>query len=262
MLDDSFDESSVRQMAGLERSLSSSVAGNIGHRTSGQDIYQLTYQSGKLTLQDLHIGARVVDLSWEWEFRAGNNYTGSGEKKPVVWILVAKNHYSGLSSHATLLAEELIGKFTFDNSKRLLSLEAGVNRWGESGKKDASLGLRPWLNSKSTHSGQGFYIGFSANFKRAVLTTTLLNREWEKGGVYSASDYVFLPSTTELGDTLQRYTYQIGTVYPYFEGSDNARRAAQLNGEVWCGRVLLILLMAPMSVVSYMLAHYTATSLG
>ncbi len=28
---------------------------------------------------DLQVGDRVVDNSWTWEHRTGNNYTGSGE---------------------------------------------------------------------------------------------------------------------------------------------------------------------------------------
>ncbi len=39
---------------------------------------------------------------------------------------------------------------------------------------------------------------------------------------YSTQDKVFIPSTTELGDTEHEETYPIGSVYPYFQEADNA----------------------------------------
>ncbi len=52
-------------------------------------------------LGDLQVGDRVVDPSWEWEFRSGDDYTldsGAGDPtKPVTWIVVAKDHYLGWS---------------------------------------------------------------------------------------------------------------------------------------------------------------------
>jgi serine/threonine protein kinase len=187
-------------------------------------IYFIDYERGSIPLASLPIGARVVDPTWIWEFHTGS-------KKPVVWIVVAKNHYEGLSSHVTLLAEELIGKLSFDNSKRLLCIFSGSNHWGESGKGNATLGLRPWLNSTGTHSNRGFYRSFPANFKRVVLTTTVPNKEWKSGKAYSTSDYIFIPSTTEMGDTDHRSTYPIGTAYPYFRGMENSKRVALLNSE-------------------------------
>ena len=73
------------------------------------------------TLGELNIGDKVVDNSWEWEHRTGPDrwdgvpYSGTGVTMPVTWIVVAKDHY-GPNSGVTLLSEELIGKFMFDNS--------------------------------------------------------------------------------------------------------------------------------------------------
>ena len=196
--------------------------------------YYIDYENGTIPLGDLPIGARVVDPSWEWEFRTGENYTRKpGDiTKPVTWLVVARDHFSGLGPHVTLLSEELIGIHIFDNSTNKGS-GYGSNHWGESGTANASHGLRPWLNSGGIHSDEGFYRAFSESFKNAVLTTTVPNREWLNGNAYTTSDKVFIPSTTEYGDIAHRDTYQIGFAYPYFQGDSDAKRVARLGGETW-----------------------------
>ncbi len=154
-----------------------------------------------------------------------------GEVKPVIWIVVVKNHYDGLEAHVTLLAVDLIGFNAFDNSTNRGS-DFGSNHWGESGTANATYGLRPWLNATGIHTGEGSYRTFSESFTSAVLTTTVPNKEWQNGSAYSTQDKVFLPSTTELGDMAHKSTYQIGIAYPYFLGADNARRVAkEIGGE-------------------------------
>jgi len=159
----------------------------------------------------LGIGDRVVDNTWQWQFRTGEDYTyRTGDKTgPVTWIVVAMDHY-GPGSGVTLLSEELIGRHWFDNSSDRQS-QFGSNHWGNSGTTDATRGLRPWLNSTGIHSGQGFYHAFSNSFKRAVLTTDLPNREWKDGQPYTTRDKVFIPSTTELGDTTHRRGTRTGS---------------------------------------------------
>jgi serine/threonine protein kinase len=192
--------------------------------------YYIDYENGTIPLGDLPIGARVVDPSWEWEFRIGDNYSGKGAVKPVTWIVVAKDHYNNHVPHVTLLSEEQIGKHPFDNSTNRGS-QNGSNHWDDSGTADASRGLRPWLNSTGIHASEGFYRAFSENFKGAILATTLPNKVWKNGSTYSTQDRVFIPSTTELGDIGHRNTYLIGKVYPYFRGEDNAKRVSLLFGE-------------------------------
>jgi len=198
---------------------------------TGADYY-IDYDNGTISLGDLPIGARVIDPSWEWEFRTGPSYIlkSNNKTKPVTWIVVAKDHYEGLGPHVTLLSEELIGSFPFDDSTDRAS-SWGSNHWGDSGTTNADHGLRPWLNSTGIHSGEGFYQVFSENFKQAVMTTTVPNREWQNGSAYSTQDNVFIPSTTELGDTEHNRTYQIGAVYPYFQESNDELRTAMLAGE-------------------------------
>ncbi len=201
------------------------------------------------TIDELAIGDKVVDKSWSWEYRTGPDYThlngnpANSETKPVVWIIVAKNHYSGGEAgsvsggieHVTLISEEAIGKHAFDNSENR-GHEWGSNHWGDSGKPDALAGIRPFLNSLPKSGSpsyayrlQGFYNAMSYIFKSAVLETALPNKVWETGTSYSTTDKIFLPSTTELGDNEHHTTHQIGTDWGYF--TDNDSRIA-LEGAV------------------------------
>ncbi len=179
--------------------------------------YTIDMDDGTIPVGDLPIGARVIDPSWEWEFRTGRDYTREegDQTKPVTWIVVAKDHYEGLDPHVTLLSEELIGRFSFDDSTDRGN-RWGSNSWGDSGTGNATSGLRPWLNSTGLHAGEGFYRTFSEDFKRAVLTTTVPNKEWVDGSAYRTSDKVFVPTSTELGDIFHIYTYRVGTVFSYF----------------------------------------------
>ncbi len=206
--------------------------------------YFIDYENGTIPIGDLPIGARVVDPGWEWEYRLGVDYSGSdwvgdptppGEVKPVTWVVVARDHYDGLEPHVTLLSEDLIALYRFDNSTGwgYENDEYGYNHWGDSGTANATHGLRPWLNSTGIHAGEGFYRAFSESFTRAVLTTTVPNKEWENGSTYSTSDNVFIPSSTELGDEEHDWTYRIGDVYAYFTGAGDRERVALMFGDGW-----------------------------
>jgi len=205
--------------------------------------YYIDYKNGTIPLTNLPIGAKVVDLTWEWEFRNGKNYTGSGLKKPVTWIVVAKNHYKKMGPHLTLLTEELICKYKynyrFTEKQSLLNLKdnsllfaifvgAVQNHW------DNCL-LRDWLNSSGNYKGSGFYREFSEKFKNLTLQTLLPNRRWENGDAHYTLDHVFIPTITELGAIKHFSTYEIGSVYPYFIQSNdvkenNSKRVAKLEG--------------------------------
>lgn len=190
--------------------------------------YYIDYAGGTIPLGNIPIGSRVVDPSWEWEYRIGADYSGTGQIKPVTWLVVAKNHY-GSDSGVTLLSDELIGRVAYDNSTHLN--ENGNNHWGESGNHaTATWGLRPWLNSTGIHSGEGFYQAFSVKFKQAVVVTTLPNNDGQTGAAYYTEDRVFIPSTTELGQTVHQRSYPIGTIFAYFAERDHVNRIASLGG--------------------------------
>jgi len=204
------------------------------HVIDEEPVYFIDYESGEIPVGELPIGSRLVDITWQWEFRTDSNYTGPGKIESVVWIIVAKDHYEMKESHITLLSDELIGKYCFDLQKKWWGLgKVGDNQWGMSGATNSVRGLRPWLNSNGIHKGDGFYAAFSQNFKNIVILTTLPNRRWDRGKYYHTRDYVFIPSSTELGDSDHRGTYPIGSAFPYFAGSQRELRISQLNSEDW-----------------------------
>jgi len=176
----------------------------------------------------------------------------------VIWIIVAKNHYhhAGIEEHITLLSAELIGKYCFDEEKQFLG-SSGKNLWKVSGVGASAVrGLRPWLNSNGNKAKNGFYQAFSDTFKKAIIIIEVPNteckvfsvqqelreaddlseysrciRELRTNGdvhIYNTNDHVFVPSTTELGDTVHHKTYPTGTAYPFFQREDKAKKFARI----------------------------------
>ncbi len=194
-----------------------------------------------MLLSELGIGDRVVDGSWKWEFRTGDNYSGNGEVKEVVWIVVAKDHPGYPRGSVTLMTEECIASLAFDGSE-----QNHHNHWENSGITPSDFGARPFLNSLDygcPTDADGFFSAFSGQFRRAICKTTVCNAtrfnpfpvtwglEWIP---YDTSDLVFLPSLDELGVTnYGGYTCEIGSVLEYFAGDDAAdRRAVQDDMQV------------------------------
>lgn len=189
--------------------------------------------SNSSTIGSLNIGDKVVDPGWNWEFRHGYGYTLYGENEktaPVVWIVVAKDHYQ--SNTVTLISENLLGFYPFDSSMLQSGLLAGKNQWNQSGVT-APGGLRPWLNSTQPHQDEGFYKAFSTDFKGIVIATEIENKEYDTGNSYTTTDNVFIPSHTEMGATSHDGTYAIGKPYEYFVGADYIRLRSKILGESW-----------------------------
>jgi len=197
------------------------------------------------TLGELNIGDRVTDSTWAWEYRLGHGYSDSqygvvtppGIYRPVTWIVVARDHY-GPGSGITLLAQDLIGLYPFDDgfNPTESGFNMGYNHWGDSGSRhDATAGLRPWLNSQGQYSTEGFFQAFSDRFKSRIISASIPNRNMLDGSFYYTTDYLFIPSATELGIPRgQKYfddpPYDIGKVYPYFIDSDHFKWQAELPG--------------------------------
>ena len=168
-------------------------------------------------ISNLKVGDRVVDPSWEWDYPTGGYYgqeywtdpVSSGIVEPIVWRVVAKNHYAGLEPHVTLLSDSLVALGPFDNSSYRDHFSRPSNHWGRSGLPDAWLGLRPFVNGP-------FYDAFSPSFKNRVLTTTIANVDGPTGDSYTTQDRVFVLSTTELGYSAPEL-YSIGSALPYFD---------------------------------------------
>jgi len=194
-------------------------------------IYDGTYlidsETGTIPLSSLSVGARVIDPTWEWEFRSGSNYSGAGNLSPVTWMVVAHDHYELDQPHVTLLSEELIGLYNY--TRRTLLSNMGYSHWGDDDElSSVDSDLRSWLNSTGPYTGEGFYFAFSESFKQIVLDTPVPNRAWEEGDSYISADRVFIPSTTELGDITHEFTYRVGRTYSYFVSDGAYKRVARI----------------------------------
>lgn len=81
------------------------------------------HASTLLEIKDIPVGSLVVDNTWQWTHRTGDNYTGTGVSKPIEWIVVDTNshykqsHYdnTSMNDHVTLLTNEIIAKYNFNN---------------------------------------------------------------------------------------------------------------------------------------------------
>ncbi len=51
--------------------------------------YLIDYEHGTISLSDLENGTRIIDPSYEWEFRIGNNNSGSGVVMSVTWVVTS-----------------------------------------------------------------------------------------------------------------------------------------------------------------------------
>ncbi len=207
----------------------------------GSEAWEVTKAeaSGTQQLGDLEIGDKVVDLSWEWEHRTGNDYSyvEGDETKPVIWIVVAKNHYYGGdggsivngANHITLISEDLICKYRFDNSNNRKTA-FGDNNWGDSGSPNATKGIRKFLNGSSYQGNDvntydfTFYDAMSISFQDAILVTTIPT------GWGLTNDKIFLPSARELG---QEYGLSppLQADWGYF--TDDSNRIAVIKSENW-----------------------------
>ncbi len=208
-----------------------------------------------IPVTELSVGTRLVDKGWGWEFRGGPDmwnglpYSGRGVVKPVVWIVVAKNHYSGSdagkvvtgAAHLTLLSEELICRYPFHRADNPVNT-VGRNHWGSCGSDIAVAGsnvkkvygVRKFLNGSiyrgrdNNHYQPSLFDSMSEHFQHSILLTSVPNKDWESGNIYSTTDKIFLPSTTELADLTGSYTYPVGANWGYF--SNDGSRIAFING--------------------------------
>ncbi|NMA92406.1 MAG: hypothetical protein GX973_04715 [Firmicutes bacterium] len=152
-------------------------------------------------LSALKVGSRLVDRNLTWEY----NYIDGKVTKPIVWILVAMDHYSYVNEEHTgvgvmLLAEEIVKTDLF-----------GDNRWEDSA-------ARNWFNND-------FYESFPDEFRNAVIETLLPNRDVDDS-TYTTIDNVFCLSMTELGFSPLAFP-SIGRRLEYFlTGVPNKRKAA------------------------------------
>ncbi len=165
------------------------VVGDLQKNTTVKVKFEPITANGGKTLGELNVGDLVVDQSWQWQFRTGPGYSQKADDltKPVVWVVVAKDHY-GADSGVTLLSKDIIGRYTFDDSTDRGGM-SGSNHWGDSGQPNAEHGLRLWLHAEGTGYEEGYYNSFSQEFKESIVQVTLPN---------SAAVDDYMPTAEEL----------------------------------------------------------------
>ena len=187
-------------------------------------------------ISNLPVGALVKDIT--------TKYYGS----PIIWVVADKNHAGYPANSVTLLSKYILTLKCFDAMEP--SNSSGNRRnYGNNGYLHSNI--RQWLNSTASagawytpqHSADapptnenvydgyneydaeaGFQNDFSANFRNALLSTslTVVKANYDGGGTETVVDKVFLLSTTEVG--LADEGYAEGSKLALF--SDNTSRQA------------------------------------
>lgn len=197
-------------------------------------------------LSDLPVGSLVKD-------------TGSlFLNKPIIWKIADKNHNGYPTGAITLITERCIAMRCFDAKE---SSNSTSDRQSYGNGRYAVSNIRQWLNSdaeagkwySAQHSADatpnssnvwqssnvainpydtnaGFLNGFSDNFKKALLETSLVvaKHTVDGGGSETVTDKIFLASNTEVGLANENNIAE-GTLLPIF--SDDASRIAYVTAE-------------------------------
>ena len=164
-------------------------------------------------ISNLSVGALVKDPT--------TKYYGS----PIVWVIADKNHAGYPADSVTLLSKYILTLKCFDAME---PSNSSGNRRSYGNNRYLYSNIRQWLNSAAgaeawytpQHSADapptesnvydgyneyyaeaGFQNDFSANFRNALLSTslTVVKPNYDGGGTEPVADKVFLLSTTEVG---------------------------------------------------------------
>lgn len=170
------------------------------------------------TLGDLAVGAKIKDTT--------SLFLG----KPVIWKIADKNHSGYPSGAITLITERCIAMRCFDarepnnsnsdrasygnnrylhsNLRRWLNSDAGAGAWyaaqhsADAPPNSSNVWVSSGVAINPYDTKAGFLNAFSAQFKAALMATTLTvvkNTVTDGGGSETVTDKIFLASTTEVG---------------------------------------------------------------
>lgn len=164
-------------------------------------------------ISNLPVGALVKDIT--------TKYYGS----PIVWVIADKNHAGYPANSVTLLSKYILtlkcfdamepsnpsgnrrnygnNRYLYSNIRQWLNSAAGPGAWYTAQHAyDAPPTEANVFNGYNEYDGEaGFQNDFSANFRNALLSTslTVVKATFDGGGTETVVDKVFLLSTTEVG---------------------------------------------------------------
>jgi len=189
-------------------------------------------------IRNLPVGALVKDIT--------TKYYGS----PIIWVIADKNHADYPANSVTLLSKYILTLKCFDAME---PSNSSGNRQNYGNNRYLYSNIRQWLNSAAgpgewytaQHSADapptnenvydgyneydaeaGFQNDFSANFRNALLSTslTVVKAQYDGGGTETVVDKVFLLSNTEVGLADERGIAE-GTRLALFTSEDSSRLA-------------------------------------
>lgn len=205
--------------------------------TPAKRLIMMGFNPGRMQpISNLPVGALVKDIT--------TKYYGS----PIVWVIADKNHADYPANSVTLLSKYVLTLKCLDAQE---PSNSSGNRQNYGNNRYLHSNIRQWLNSAASagvwytprHSADepptnanvegnyneydaeaGFQNDFSANFRNALLSTslTVVKTTYDGGGTETVVDKVFLLSTTEVG--LADEDYAEGSKLALF--SDDTSRQA------------------------------------
>lgn len=113
-------------------------------------------------ISSLPIGSKVKDLTWLWEYRTGNNYTGTSETQPVIWDVVAHEFPGYPEKSTTLVSRNILGMYTFTTINNMNYENSQVWKF---------LNGSTYTGNANTLFEITFYDTLSPSFKRIILKT-------------------------------------------------------------------------------------------
>jgi len=164
-------------------------------------------------ISNLPVGALVKDIT--------TKYYGS----PIIWTIADKNHAGYPANSVTLLSKYILtlkcfdaaepsnsnsdrrdygnNRYLYSNIRQWLNSAAAAGAWytAQHSADAPPTNENVWDNYNEYDAEAGFQNGFSANFRNALLSTslTVVKADVDGGGTETVADEVFLLSTTEVG---------------------------------------------------------------
>ena len=162
-------------------------------------------------IKDIPVGSIVVDKTWTFQRRNGDNYsTPNTVNENIEWMVVDTNshfkqaHYgnTSMSDHVTLLTNKIIAKYYFNTN--------GCYSYGCSS---------PWVDMpiRNTFLRDIFYNAISTDFKNHLVnTTTKTSQSATQTSQTVSNETIFLLSATEFGFTHNFLKGSDGVAIPFF----------------------------------------------
>jgi len=164
-------------------------------------------------ISNLPVGALVKDIT--------TKYYGS----PIIWVIADKNHAGYPANSVTLLSKYILtlkcsdakepsnsnsdrqnygnNRYLYSNIRQWLNSAAAAGAWytAQHSADEPPNNANVWDGYNEYDAEAGFQNDFSANFRNALLSTslTVVKPNIDGGGTETVVDKVFLLSTTEVG---------------------------------------------------------------